>query len=247
MTHAESPPRGAVAAAIPANETERLAALRAYQILDTDPEQVYEDLVFLASVICQTPIAVLTLVDDKRQFFKAKIGLPVNETSRDVSFCAHAILEAEPFIVNDASADSRFAGNPLVTGEPSLRFYAGIPLRTPEGLALGTICALDSVPRELSAEQSRALEVLARQVMVQLELRRVILGLEGTLGREAGGAAIQPSARTGSEFDVAAERARVLLGQGITGGPMGDRIRGLLSRFEQLQAASKPSRSRVSP
>ena len=243
MTSKPPPPPAAVPAALPTNEAARLAAVRAYQILDTDPEQAYEDLVFLASVICRTPIAVLTLIDEHRQFFKAKVGLPVSETSRDVSFCAHAILETGNFVVNDASVDPRFATNPLVTGDPKIRFYAGVPLRTPDGLALGTICALDSVPRELTDEQTRALEVLARQVMVQLELRRVILGLEDALP-QAAAPATQRSGPSPAELGVTAERARALLGQGVAGGAMGDRMRTLLARFEQLQAAASPGRPR---
>ena len=229
-------------AALPANETERLEALRSYEILDTLPEDVYDDLVFLASVICQTPIALISFVDEDRQFLKANVGLPVTETPRDVAFCAHAILETEPFVVEDAAADARFAENPLVTGDPSIRFYAGVPLRTPEGLPLGTLCAIDRMPRELSSEQKKALVVLSRQVMVQLELRRVINGLEARLPEASAPKSSRASAPSKAASDLAAERARTLLAQGAAGGPMGDRIRALLMRFDELEAAQRATR-----
>ena len=224
---------------LPEHEDERLRALRSYQILDTLPEDVYDDLVFLASVICQTPIALVSFVDENRQFLKANVGLPVKETPRDVAFCAHAILGTEPLVVEDAASDPRFADNPLVTGGPQIRFYVGVPLLSPEGLPLGTICAIDRKPRELSTEQKKALAVLARQVMVQLELRRVILGLEAALSG-APSSLHRPTAAPAparAAIDIAAERARTLLGQGAAGGPMGDRLRSLLARFEELEAA----------
>ncbi len=161
-----------MAAPIPANEKQRLHVLWQYEVLDTVPEEVFDDLTELAARICEAPIAMITLVDEDRQWFKSKVGVTVNETSRDISFCAHAICEADLFIVPDATKDERFSHNPLVTSEPKIRFYAGAPLITPDGYALGTLCVIDKVPRELRPDQKSALRVLARHVMTQLELRR---------------------------------------------------------------------------
>jgi PAS domain-containing protein len=159
-------------APLPQNESERLGALQRYEILDTEPEQKFDDLTLLASHICQSPIALISLVDAERQWFKAKVGLTTSETPRSISFCGHAILGEDVMVVPDAAADARFSDSPLVTGEPNVRFYAGAPLLTPEGHALGTLCVLDRVPRELTAAQLEALRALARQVVAQLELRR---------------------------------------------------------------------------
>jgi diguanylate cyclase (GGDEF)-like protein/PAS domain S-box-containing protein len=161
-----------VKAPLPRDEADRLAALRRYEILDTLPEQVFDDLALLAAHVCGAPIALVTLVDEDRQWFKSKIGLTAAETSRDVAFCAHAIHGPEPFIVRDALEDERFADNPLVTADPNIRFYAGSPLITSEGHALGTLCVIDRAPRELEAEQVEALRALSRQVMTQIEVRR---------------------------------------------------------------------------
>ena len=163
---------------LPRHETDRLDALQRYDILDTLPEQAFDDLARLAAQICQTPIALITLVDADRQWFKSKVGLTVSETPRDVAFCAHTIVERRLLIVPDTSQDDRFASNPLVTGEPKIRFYVGVPLMTPDNFALGTLCAIDYVPRELSSQQQEALEILARQVVTQLELRRHLLALQ---------------------------------------------------------------------
>jgi GAF domain-containing protein len=154
------------------NEARRLKVLWQYDVLDTVPEEVFDDLTELAARICEAPIALISLVDEDRQWFKSKVGLTVNETSRDISFCAHAVKQQELFIIPDATKDLRFANNPLVTSDPKIRFYAGAPLITPDGYALGTLCVIDKVPRELRPEQQQALRVLARHVMTQLELRR---------------------------------------------------------------------------
>ncbi|MBA3513143.1 MAG: GAF domain-containing protein [Pyrinomonadaceae bacterium] len=159
-------------APLPKNEAARLEALRQYEILDTDSEEVFDDLTRLAAYICQTPIAVISLVDKNRQWFKARLGLEARETSRDCAFCAHAILEDAPLVVPDALADERFADNSLVTSEPYIRLYAGAPLLTPEGFRLGTLCVIDRVARSLSGEQVAALRMLANQVMAQFDLRR---------------------------------------------------------------------------
>ncbi len=168
-------------ARLPANEPERLEALRQLHILDTAPEAGFDDLVQLAAQICEVPTALMSLVDQDRQWFKARVGLGVCETSRDSAFCAHAILEAELLIVPDALQDDRFADNPLVTGPPHFRFYAGVPIRTGDGLALGTLCVLDTRPRQLSDTQRMALTRLARQLGLQLELRRTALDLKAAI------------------------------------------------------------------
>lgn len=159
-------------AKFPPNEAWRLAALRNYDVLDTPPELGFDDLTLLASQICQTPIALVSLVDEDRQWFKAKVGLDVAETPRDFAFCAHAILYQDDLLeVIDAQLDRRFSDNPLVTADPHIRFYAGAPLITPNGYALGTLCVIDYVPRQLDESQKQALRALSRHVVALLELR----------------------------------------------------------------------------
>lgn len=160
------------AAPRPANDLERVQALYAYGILDTPPDRQFDDLVEVASYICETPIAIVSLVDADRQWFKAKLGVEAQQTSRDVSFCGHAILQEDVFEVRDATQDPRFAGSTLVTGEHGVRFYAGVPLVTDDHFALGTLCVYDRQPRQLRDEQRTALKALGRQVVAMLEAHR---------------------------------------------------------------------------
>lgn len=164
------------------DEAARLAALRRYRILDTDPEQAFDDLTLLASYICETPIALLTLIDSDRQWFKSTVGLSETQTERNISFCTHAIEHPHDImIVPNALSDQRFSENPLVREHPNIRFYAGAPLVTPDGHALGTLCVVDLVPRTLSEEQAAALDALRRQAQAQLELRRNLIELREAL------------------------------------------------------------------
>ena len=153
-------------------EKRRLNVLWQYEVLDTIPEQLFDDLTELAAVICEAPIALISMVDERRQWFKSRFGTTLEETSRDVSFCAYAINQPDLFIIPDATQDERFAKNPLVTSDPKIRFYAGAPLITPDGYGLGTLCVIDQVPRELRPDQKQALRILARHAVLQLELRR---------------------------------------------------------------------------
>jgi GAF domain-containing protein len=167
---------------IPKNETSRLKALQEYKVMDTLPEQAYDNFTKLASLICHTPIALITLLDDQRQWFKSRIGLERSEIPREDALCNHAIMMPEDImVVNDATQDERFTKNPLVTAEPNLRFYAGVPLVTSNGEALGTICVIDTKPRGITQDQVDALQVLSREVMGQFELRRSIATLEQSM------------------------------------------------------------------
>ena len=165
------------------DEKTRLDGLRKYRILDTDPEQAFDDLTFLASQICETPIALISLVDEHRQWFKSRVGIDAEQTSRSVSFCAHAIQQSGLFVVPDTLDDARFRENPLVVNDPNIRFYAGAPLVTRDGDALGTLCVVDVRPRTITDGERQALEALRRQAQAQLELRRNLaelrLALEG--------------------------------------------------------------------
>jgi signal transduction histidine kinase len=170
-------------APLPDNETDRLAALYALDILDSAPEQDFDDIVALAANVCGTPVALVTLVDTDRQWFKARVGTDLTETSRDLSFAAHAILGRELLVVPDTSKDARFSDNPSVDMDGGIRFYAGAPLITTDGYALGTLCVMDKGPRTLDSEQQQALRALARQVTSQMELRRHSIALANTTAR----------------------------------------------------------------
>jgi GAF domain-containing protein len=159
-------------AGLPENEVARLEALRQYNILDSAPEQAFDDITKIAAFICGTPIAIMSLIDRERQWFKSKIGLEDNQTPREQAFCAYTILEPKLMEVEDARTDNRFVDNALVLGAPNIRFYAGAPLLTPDGSALGSLCVIDRHPRKLSVEQKSCLETLAHFVMTTLELRR---------------------------------------------------------------------------
>jgi GAF domain-containing protein len=170
------------AAPLPPNESDRLVELESYSVLDTLPEQVFDDITLLASKLFDTPIALMSLVDRDRQWFKAAVGLDVPETHRDLAFCAHAIWDpTDVMVVEDAAYDPRFSNNPLVTAFPSIRFYAGAPLQTASGNALGTLCVIDRVPRQFTADEEETLKALARLVMNQLEARRALLVLSDHL------------------------------------------------------------------
>ncbi|AKG23698.1 response regulator [Calothrix sp. 336/3] len=173
-------------ARLPENEAQRIVSLLQYRILDSPTEAAFDDLTRLASYICGTPIALISLVDSDRQWFKSKVGLDISETDRDAAFCAHAILDTDVLVVPDATADQRFADNPLVIGQEKIKFYAGVPLINPEGYALGTLCVIDKKARTLSSEQLEALQTLGRQVVKQMELRRNLQSLLLSGGEHSG-------------------------------------------------------------
>jgi GAF domain-containing protein len=175
------PPAGtrteaAMDATAPSQESARVAALDRYAILDTEPEQTFDDLVILAAYICKTPIAMLSLVDEHRQWFKSKVGVQIRETPKETSFCAHAIQQEDLFIVPDTLKDPRFKDNPMVLGEPHIRFYTGAPIVNEDGFALGTLCVIDRQPRELDSEQK---EHAREKELKRLEEKLVrVLGLK---------------------------------------------------------------------
>ena len=236
-----------MAAPVPKNDKQRLEVLWQYDVLDTIPEEVFDDLTELAARICESPIAMITLVDEKRQWFKSKIGVSISETSREVSFCGHAILQRGLFIVPDATKDARFANNPLVTSEPQIRFYAGAPLITPDGHALGTLCVIDKVPHTLRPDQKRALQILSRHVMTQLESAAARAGT----GADARGAGQYPAgfAERAHGIDAGAEATGAA--EGRRGEPAHEgakRAAGLSKRrrpLKETKAKRKPPRSRI--
>lgn len=164
------------------NDAARVAALQKYAILDSEPEQAFDDLTLLASYVCKTPIAYISLVDENRQWFKSKVGISATETSRNIAFCSMAIQQTDVFVVPDALKDERFRTNPLVISEPNIRFYAGAPLINEDGFALGTLCVIDQTPRELGSDQEAALKALSRLVLAQMEFRRNLILLKEALG-----------------------------------------------------------------
>jgi len=162
----------------PTREIERISELRRYCVLDTPPEDPFDDLTKLAAYVCETPIALVSLVDAERVWFKSKVGLAASEVQRIDGFCSSAVLKESLLIVPDAAADERLAAHPFLTFQPRVRFYAGAPLTTPRGLCIGTLCVIDTVPRRINEEQTEALERLARAVVRQLEQRRAVKNYE---------------------------------------------------------------------
>jgi len=170
-------------ARLPENEIDRLSALYALNVLDSPLERDFDDIVGLAATVCGVPMSMVSLVDADREWFKARIGTDLTEKPRDLSFCTHAILGKDMLVVPDAREDLRFRDNPAVTVPGGIRFYAGAPLVTTEGYALGTLCVVDSEPRRLDVEQLQALRALARQVTSQLEMRKYAVALANTTAR----------------------------------------------------------------
>ncbi len=162
----------ATARPMPAPDRDRVNALQKYAILDTEPEQAFDDLTLLASFVCKTPIALISLIDEDRQWFKSKVGTTATQSPRDIAFCSVAIQQTDVMVVPDTLKDERFCNNPFVIGGPKIRFYAGAPLINEEGYALGTLCVIDQTPREFGADQREALQALSRLVLAQLEFRK---------------------------------------------------------------------------
>jgi two-component system NtrC family sensor kinase len=194
---------------VPPNEADRLRALRSYRILDTKPEERFDELTQLAALICGVPISLITLVDSHRQWFKSRFGLDVQETPRAQAFCTHAIMQPEMFVVPDAAKDERFAHNPLVTGDPHIRFYAGAPLATRDGHLLGTLCVIDRQPHTLTKEQKTALEILARHVIANIELRSDLQELKDALA--ARDAVEGPSGEAAAGLDEIMTKLRAIV------------------------------------
>jgi GAF domain-containing protein len=163
------------------DDAARVSALQKYAILDSEPEQAFDDLTLLASYVCKTPIALISLIDEDRQWFKSRVGISATETSRDIAFCSTAIQQPDVLVVPDTLQDERFRTNPLVVSEPNIRFYAGAPLINEDGYALGTLCVIDRTPRNLAVEQEAALKALSRLVLMQLEFRRNLILLKEAL------------------------------------------------------------------
>lgn len=173
--------KGSVPAPPHPREIERLKALRETALLDTSPSEAWDNLARIAAAVCRTPIALISMVDEDRQWFKARVGLEPRETHRDHAFCAYAILQQEIFTVKDASTDPRFQFNPLVTGTPEIRFYAGMPVRAPDGSPLGTVCVIDDEARELDEHQQAALKGLAKQAEFLVRSRSALMAAEALL------------------------------------------------------------------
>ncbi len=187
-------------APLPKSERRRLEVLRGYDVLDTPAERAFDDLTHLAAQICQTPVATISLIDEARQWFKSRVGVEAQQTPRDLAFCAHAILQRNVMVISDATRDPRFSDNPLVTGPPYVRFYAGAPLLMPEGEVVGTLCVIGHEPRIMTPAQIDGLDALARQAVSQLKLRKMVKALQ---------TAVDDQARTGEELRMAREVADV--------------------------------------
>jgi len=192
------------------DEKARVEALRSYKILDTDPEKAFDDLTILASHICETPVALISLIDTDRQWFKSRVGVSLTETPREVAFCAKAIRQSDLFVVPDATKDPRFSSNPFVVSDPKIRFYAGAPFTSADGYPLGTLCVVDVVPRQLTPSQQNALLALSRQVQAQFELRKNLLELRAALNERDKAEAERD--RTISELQHALEHLNRLSG-----------------------------------
>ncbi|HEX8464057.1 MAG TPA: response regulator [Abditibacterium sp.] len=221
------------AAPLPANESQRLETLGSYAILDTLPEQQFDDLTFLAAQICGTPISLLSLVDRDRQWFKSHHGLDATQTPREMSFCAHAILQNGVMEVPDATLDPRFSDNALVTHDLRLRYYAGAPLLAPDGHHLGTLCVIDQKPHQLSPDQLQALEALARQAVSQMEMWRTVRRLEVADGERS--LALQVAQETATRLAESEARFR----QFMDNSPVMAFIKDAQGRFVYVNAPMK--------
>jgi GAF domain len=230
-------------ASVPIDEPHRLASLRACAILDSAPERAFDGLVMLAARLTKAPIALLSLVDHSRQWFKARVGLETQETPREQSFCAHAILEPTPLIVEDAAHDARFADNPLVTGPPGIRFYAGFPLELADGVRLGTLCVIETHPRTLTDEEARALAALAEQASAQLELRRALRELREQREQERHQADRTLEARAQESFRIGQVLQK---GLAVQLGEIASSVESLIPEISTDQAKLRDALHRVS-